>query len=152
MNNNLTVGLIAVVALLGGFYGGFRFESTKIPTASAAVQTPTATGTGRTGTGAGGGGGFGGGGGGGQFLGRGNGGTVTSLTSTGFTLHNPNGTDTKVTFGPTVTVRKTVAGQISDVTENATVQVAGTRDANGNLVATVITLVPLPAASPSPGG
>jgi hypothetical protein len=152
MNNNLTVGLIVVVALLGGFYGGFRYESGKIPTASAASATPPA-GTARTGTGAAGGGFAGGGGGGGGFAGRGNAGTVTGLTSTGFTLHNAaTGTDTKVTFGPTVTVRKTVTGQIGDVANSATVQVTGTRDSSGNLVATAITLVPLPTASPSAGG
>ena len=159
MNNNLTVGLIVVVALLGGFYAGFRYESSKVTTATAAATSTTATGTGagRTGTGAGGGGGFAGGGGGvtgggGGFGGRGNAGTVTNLTATGFTLHSANGTDTKVTFAPTVTVRKTVAGQVGDVIDSATVQVAGTRDSNGNLVATTITLIPLPTASPSPGG
>jgi hypothetical protein len=159
--NNLTVGLIAVIAVLGGFYGGFRYEASKVTTASAAAATTTAgtgttgrTGTG-TGTGAGGGaggagGGFAGGGGAGFAGGRGNAGTITNLTSTGFTLHSANGTDTKVTFASSATVRKTVTGALTDLQNNVTVTVTGTRDSSGNLVATTITLVPL--ASPSPGG
>ena len=80
----------------------------------------------------------------------GNAGTITNLTSTGFTLHSANGTDTKVTFASGATVRKTVAAQQTDLTNTATVTVTGTRDASGNLVATTITIVPV--ASPSPGG
>jgi hypothetical protein len=151
--NNLTVALIAVIAVLGGFYGGFRYEAGKVTTASAAAATPTPRTGGAGGGGFGGAGSGGGAGGGAGFAGgRGNAGTVTNLTSTGFTLHSANGTDTKVTFAPTITVRKSVAGQVSDVSMNATVQVAGTRDSSGNLVAMTITLVPLPTASPSAGG
>jgi hypothetical protein len=156
MNNNLTVGLIVVVALLGGFYGGFRYESGKVTTASAAAATtPGTTARTRTGTGTGAGGAAGGGGfagGAGGAFGRGNAGTVTNLTATGFTLHGANGTDTVVTFAPTATVRKTVAGALTDLTNTATVTVTGTRDSSGNLVATAITIVPLPAASPGAGG
>ena len=103
--NNLTVGLIVVIAVLGGFYGGFRYESGKVPTTSSAAATattggtPTRTGGGGGGTGTAGAGGFAGGG--GAFGGgRGNAGTITNLTATGFTLHSVNGTDTKVTFAP----------------------------------------------------
>jgi hypothetical protein len=152
--NNLTVGLIVVIAVLGGFYGGFRYEASKVTTASAAAAPAGATartpGTGNGTAGGGGGGGFAGGGGAGFAGGRGNAGTITNLTSTGFTLHSANGTDTKVTFASSATVRKTVTGQLSDLQDNVTVTVTGTRDSSGNLVATTITLVPLP--SPSPGG
>jgi hypothetical protein len=153
--NNLTVGLIVVIAVLGGFYGGFRYEASKVTTASAAAAPAGATartpGTGNgTAGGGGGGGGFAGGGGAGFAGGRGNAGTITNLTATGFTLHSANGTDTKVTFASSATVRKTVTGQISDLQDNVTVTVTGTRDSSGNLVATTITIVPLP--SPSPGG
>ena len=158
--NNLTVALIAVIAVLGGFYGGYRYESGKVATTAAAATTTGGTATGRTGAGTGagngtaGGGGFAGAGGGagaGGFAGgRGNAGTVTNLTATGFTLHSANGTDTKVTFAPGATVRMTVAGQLTDIKDAANVAVTGTRDASGNLVATTITIVP--AAAPSPGG
>jgi hypothetical protein len=164
MNKNLTAGLIVAIALLGGFYGGFRYESSKVGTTAAATGTTGTTGTtGRTGTGTGagagaGGGGFAGGGGvtgggagpGGFGGGRGGAGTITNLTATGFTLHTANGTDTKVTFAAGATVRKTVTGALTDLSNSVTVTVTGTRDSSGNLVATTITLVPI--ASPSPGG
>ena len=153
MMNTLTAGLIAVIALLGGFYGGFKYESGKIPTAAAATTSGTAprtaTGAGTGATGAGGFAGGGGAGGGGFAGGRANAGTVANLTASGFTLHSANGTDTKVTFGPDATVRKTVAGQLSDLSNSVTVTVTGTRDSSGNLVATTITIVPVPAASPA---
>jgi hypothetical protein len=157
--NNLTVALIAVIAVLGGFYGGFRYESGKVATTASAAATPAtggvAAGTGRTGAGTAGGGGFAGGGGAGAgagagFGGRGNAGTITNLTATGFTLHSANGTDTKVTFASSATVRKTVTGQLSDLSNSVTVTVTGTRDSSGNLVATAITIVPV--ASPNPAG
>jgi hypothetical protein len=158
---NLTAALFVVIALLGGFYGGFRYESTKVP-ASTPSGSATTTGTGAaangtTGRGANGAGGNGGasnggaGGFGGGFAGRGGVGTITNLTSTGFTLHSANGTDTKVTFASSASVRKTVDGQVSDLQNNLNVTVTGTRDANGNLTATVITIVPA-AANPSAAG
>jgi hypothetical protein len=155
--NNLTAGLIVVIALLGGFYGGFRYESGKVPTAAAATTSGTAprtaTGSGAAAGGGAAGGGFAGGGGGaggGGFAGaRGNAGTITNLTATGFTLHGATGTDTTVTFAPNATVRKTVAGQLSDLSNSVTVTVTGTRDSSGNLVATAITIVPTPTASPA---
>jgi hypothetical protein len=151
--NKLTVGLAVVIALLGGFYGGFRYESGKVgTTASAAASTSAGTAARAGGTAArtpGAGGGFAGAGG-GFGAGRGSAGTITNLTAAGFTLHSANGTDTQVTFASGASVRKTVAGQLSDLQDNTTVAVTGTRDTSGNLVATAITLVPVP--SPSPGG
>jgi hypothetical protein len=157
--SNLTAGIVVVIALLGGFYGGFRYESGKVPAAAAASTGTAATGTtgrGANGTGTGGGAGFAGGGAaggaGGGFAGRGGVGTITNLTSTGFTLHSANGTDIKVTFGSSATVRMTVAGQLTDLKDNVTVTVTGARDASGNITATAITIVPAPAASPAAGG
>lgn len=143
---NLTGALVVAIALMGGFYGGFRYEYAKVPTstgAPAAAVVTTNAGSGTTGATATGGGPSGTTGG-GAFAGRGgNAGTVTNLTATGFTLHSANGTDIKVTFSSSAVVRKTVTGQISDLTENATVTVTGQRDASGNLVATAITIVPV---------
>jgi hypothetical protein len=152
--SNLTAGLVVVIALLGGFYGGFRYESGQVgASANAAAASGTSGAALRTVTGNGttGGGGFAGAGGaaGGFGGGRGSAGTITNLTATGFTLHSANGTDTKVTFAPGATVRKTVTGQLSDLSESATVTVTGTRDSSGNLVATTITIVPLPSVSPA---
>jgi hypothetical protein len=156
--SNLTAGIVVVIALLGGFYGGFRYESGKVPAATTNAAAATgATGTGATGRGAnaGGAGGAGGGaagGAGGGFAGRGGVGTITNLTATGFTLHSANGTDVKVTFGSTATVRMTVAGQLTDLKDNVNVTVTGARDASRNITATAITIIPAPAASPAAGG
>jgi hypothetical protein len=154
--NNLTTGLVVAIALMGGFYAGFRYESGKVPVAAASAASVTAgsasLGTARNGTAGtpGAGGGTAGAPGNGAFAGRGgNAGTVTNLTAAGFTLHSASGTDTKVTFGSGAVVRKTVTGQLSELTDNASVTVTGQRDASGNLVATVITIVP--AATPAGG-
>jgi hypothetical protein len=145
--SNLTAALFVAIALLGGFYGGFRYESAKVTPSNSSSNTPSVTSSAPTTVGGGGaggaGGGFAGGGGaGGGFAQRGAVGTITNLTSTGFTLHSANGTDTKVTFGSSATVRKTADGALSDLSNNLTVTVTGQRDASGNLAATVITIVP----------
>ena len=121
---NLTTGLIVAIALMGGFYAGFRYESGKVPVATASAASVTApsasAGTARNGTAGtpGAGGGAAGAPGAGGFAGRGgNAGTVTNLTATGFTLHSANGTDTKVTLGSSAVVRKTVTGQLSALTD-----------------------------------
>lgn len=149
--NHVTAGLVAFITLLGGFYGGYRYEAAKIPSTTGSTGAAAATtggggaaGGGRIGAGFAGAGGAGGG----IFAGRGGAGTISNLSATGFTLTTPNGTVTKVTLGPSVTVRKTVNGSVSDLQDSETVTVSGTRDAGGNLQATAITIVPAPAASP----
>src|SRR5437588_2114522 len=152
---NLTAALFVGIALLGGFYGGFRYESAKVtPSTSSGTPTVGATAPTTRGGAGGAGGGFAGGGGGaggagGTFAGRGAVGTITNLTSTGFTLHNANGTDTVITLATGATVRKTTDGALSDLSNNLNVTVTGQRDASGNLSETVITIVQ--AATPSGG-
>jgi hypothetical protein len=152
--SNLTAGLVVVIALLGGFYGGFRYESGKVPASSSSAANPSGATAANAPTGRNApngqntnapNGGFGGG-----LAGRGGAGTITNLTSTGFTLHSANGTDVKVTFASGATVRKTADGQLSDLQNNVTVTVTGQRDADGNIAATAITIVP--AATAATGG
>jgi hypothetical protein len=149
--NYVTAGLVAFITLLGGFYGGYRYEAAKVPATNSNPPTALQGGaTGGAGAGAGrAGGGFAGAGGaGGLFAGRGGAGTISNLTATGFTLTTSNGTVTKVTFaGSGVTVRKTEAGSLSDLQNSETVTVTGQRDASGNLTAAAITIVPAPAPS-----
>jgi ABC-type Fe3+-hydroxamate transport system substrate-binding protein len=166
---NLTLTLVVAIAIMGGFYTGFRYEKSK---ADAAVpSSPAAAGTGRTGagtaaspsTGAGAGAGAGGAGaGGGGFGGRGTIGTVSSLNGSTLTLKDAQGNSVTVNLQPTTTVTKTVAGSTGDLTQGVTVTVAGQRTADGTVTATSVTIVPAgtalgggrgaPAASPSPGG
>src|SRR5207244_280275 len=70
-------------------------------------------------------------------------GTISFLSSGSLTIHNAAcNTDVKVTFDPTVVVRKTVTGGVSDLQENQNVTVTGQRQADGSIKATSITLVP----------
>ncbi|HVD01886.1 MAG TPA: hypothetical protein VNG93_12185 [Candidatus Dormibacteraeota bacterium] len=153
--NYVTAGLVAFITLLGGFYGGYSYEAAKVPASTGSGAAAASTGAGAAaaaGAGAGRFGGAFGGGAGGAFAGRGGAGKISNLTATGFTLTTAAGTVTKVTFGSGVTVRKTVTGTTSDLQNGVTVTVTGQRDASGNLTATAVTLVPLPAASATPGG
>ena len=140
--------LVVIVALLGGFYGGYKIGGGS--TANAASST---TGTRTAGNG------FGAGRGlaaacpspgatpaasaSGAAARRGATGTVTNLTSNSFTIHDPRcNTDVKVTFDQSVIVRKTVVGGSSDLQETETITVTGTRQADGSIKANSINIVP----------
>jgi hypothetical protein len=142
--------LVVIVALLGGFYGGY-----KIGGGGTAVAANNTAGSGRTGGATG----FGGGRGiaascpspgatpaasaSGAAARRGATGTVTNLTNSSLTIHDTRcNTDVKVTFDSSVIVRKTVVGQSSDLQENQNVTVTGTRQADGSIKANSINIVP----------
>ena len=151
--------LVIVVALLGGFYGGYKIGGGGTANAAAASN-----GTGNANRGAAG------------FAGRltaacpspgaspsaaasgtaarrGATGTVTNLTSNSLTVHDARcNIDVKVTFDSSVIVRKTVVGQSSDLQESQSVTVAGTRQADGTIKANSITIVPAGAGGGGFGG
>ena len=135
------VALLVVVGILGGFYGGYKVGQNNV-SASTANQAPPRTGNA-------GGGGFAGARGlgaacpspgapspspGTNAVARG---TVTNLTSSSLTVTNTS-CDIKVTFGNTVQIQKTVAGSTSDLKDNLTITVIGTRQADGSIKATTI--------------
>jgi hypothetical protein len=140
--------LVVIVALLGGFYGGYKIGGGS--TASAASST---TGTRTAGNG------FGAGRGlaaacpspgatpaasaSGAAARRGATGTVANLTNNSLTIHDTRcNTDVKVTFDQSVIVRKTVVGGSSDLQETETITVTGTRQADGSIKANSINIVP----------
>jgi hypothetical protein len=144
--------LVVIVGLLGGFYGGYKVGGGGTTASAAASTTGTRTGTG-----------FGGGRGlaaacpspgatpaataSGVAARRGATGTVTNLTSTSLTIHDTRcNTDVKITFDPSVIVRKTVVGQSSDLQETQTITVTGTRQADGSIKANSINIVPAGSA------
>jgi hypothetical protein len=139
--------LVVIVALLGGFYGGYKIGGSG--TANAAAST---TGTLRTATGGAGGRGFAAcpstsaspaAGASGAIARRGTTGTITNLTSNSLTVHDARcNTDVKITFDQSVIVRKTIVGQASDLQESETVAVTGTRQADGSIKANSINIVP----------
>ena len=148
--------LVVVVALLGGFYGGYKIggggtaSAAASSTASASTRTgfgfgggrglaacpnasPSASATASTGSGA--------------TARRGATGTVTNLTNNSLTIHDTRcDTDVKVTFDQSVIVRKTVVGQSSDLQENQSVTVTGTRQPDGSIKANSINIVPAGSA------
>ena len=156
------VALLLVVGILGGFYGGYKTGQNNV-SASAASQNQAS----RTG----GQGAFAGGRGGGGFgsacpsPGAASpspgsnavaSGTVTDLTSTSLTI-TAAGCDVKIVFGNTVQLSKTVTGSTSDLKDNMTVTIVGTRQADGSIKATPIQIGGARVgarggASPSPGG
>ncbi|HKV32546.1 MAG TPA: hypothetical protein VJT14_16195 [Candidatus Dormibacteraeota bacterium] len=141
--------LVVIVGLLGGFYGGYKVGGGGATANAAAATTGTRTG----GTGLGGGRGFAAAcpspgatpapSASGAAARRGATGTVANLTANSFTIHDTRcNTDVKVTFDPSVIVRKTVVGQASDLQEAETITVTGTRQADGSIKANSINIVP----------
>ena len=144
--------LVVIVGLLGGFYGGYKVGGGGT-TASAAAST---NGTRTAGNGLGGG----------RGLAaacpspgatpaasasaaarRGATGTIANLTNNSLTVHDTRcNTDVKITFDPSVIVRKTVVGQASDLQETETITVTGTRQADGSIKANSISIVPAGSA------
>jgi hypothetical protein len=64
---------------------------------------------------------------------------VTNLNSTSMTVTNTS-CDVKVTFGPTVNISKQVLGTTSDLQDNQTVTITGTRQPDGSILAQTIQL------------
>lgn len=155
------IALLVVVGVLGGFYGGYKVGQNNVSASTTTNQTRT----GGNFTG------FGGGGGGRGGFGAAcpspgapspspgtnavASGTVTDLTSSSLTITTP-ACDVKVVFGNTVQVSKTVAGSTSDLSDNTTVTIVGTRQADGSIKATQIQIgariVIRAGAAPSPAG
>jgi len=150
------IALVVIIGILGGFYGGYKVGQNNV-SASAATSSNTR-----------GGGGFTQGRGalagacpspgatpapGGQTFARG---TITNLSSTSMTVSS-TGCDVKVTFSPTTAVSKTVAGSTSDLSDNQTVTVTGTRQADGSILAQAVQVGGVggifrnPGAGASPG-
>ena len=137
------VALLLVVGVLAGFYGGFKVGQSNVSASTSSQKSASRT--------PGNFGGFGGGGGarvnavcpspgapspspGAQAVARG---TISDLTSTSMTITNTS-CDVKVVFGNTVQVSKNVAGNTSDLKDNITVTIIGTRQADGSIKATTI--------------
>ncbi len=145
--------LVVVVALLGGFYGGYKIGGSGTASASANSTTGTLR---TTGNGPGGSRGFAAcpstsaspsAAASGAIARRGATGTITNLTSNSLTVHDTRcNTDVKITFDQSVIVRKTVVGQVSDLQESETITVTGTRQADGSIKANSINIVPAGSA------
>ncbi|MHB8572767.1 MAG: DUF5666 domain-containing protein [Candidatus Dormibacteria bacterium] len=153
------VGIVLAVVIggLGGFYGGFRFGQNNSASAAggAAAQRagrggfggcPSATPNPSASADTGGAAGVGG-------AGRGLAGTITVLSDGSLVVHDVRcSVDTKVSFKPSVIVRKTVLGAVSDLAEGQTVTISGTRNPDGSLAAQSISIQPAGAQNFFRGG
>ncbi len=157
---NLTVALVVVIGILGGFYSGWKYSQSKVSTAgspAAAITFATPAPGASAGTGAQGQGGQGGLTGG--FGGRGTVGQVSAINGSVLTIHNPQtGQDVKVQLSGETTITKTVAGSASDLQPGVNVTVVGQAGADGTVNAVAVSIVQAlpgggrgrPSASPSP--
>lgn len=140
------VALLVVVGVLAGFYGGYRVGQNNVSASTNTTgQFARSSGNG-SGTFTGGGGRGGGFGGacpspgapspspGTQAVARG---SIADLASGSMTITS-TACDVKVTFGPTVTIQKQTAGSTTDLQDNETVTITGTRQADGSIKATTI--------------
>lgn len=135
------VALAVLVGILGGFYGGYKVGHSAVSASSGTQSSrsapaspggfaggrgpagvcPTPGATPSTGT---------------QAIARG---TITNLNSTSMTVTS-TACDVKVTFGATVTIEKQVNGTTSDLQDNLTVTISGTRQADGSILAQTIAI------------
>ncbi len=138
------VALVVLVGVLGGFYGGYKVGRNNVSASSSTAGRTASVGNGSNT--------FTGGRGlgavcpspgatpsaGSQTFARG---TVTDLSGKSMTVTNTN-CDVKVTFGATVTIQMQVLGSTSDLQDNQTVTVTGTRQADGSILAQTIQIGP----------
>jgi len=143
MNNAIGVSVaIALVCAGGGFYGGMKYEQSKV--ASNSTQGAGGNFAGRTGAnGARGAGRFGGGG---ATLG-----TIVSKDATSITVQlvqmgssTPStGTGTRIILiNPSTQVGKFVTGSVNDLSVGASVTAMGTTNTDGSVTATQVQIRP----------
>jgi hypothetical protein len=143
--NQLTVTLIVVIGLLGGFYGGFKYGQNHPPqSTSTTTNTPSLAGAAAAAAAAGAGGGAGSGtgtrgGGAGGFGGNAISGQITAVGNGTITLHETNGTDVQVNVS-SARISKTSQGTSADLAQNTQVTVVGSTDASGTVNATVVSI------------
>jgi hypothetical protein len=149
--NQLSVTLIVVIGLLGGFYGGFKYgqghpppssSSSNSSAAAAALAGSNATGSAGSGSGAGKKAGRGGSTAAGKAGLGGNAltGQITSVENGTITVHDARtGQNVKVNVS-SARVAKTTGGSTADLTQNAQVTVIGTTDSTGTVNATTVTV------------
>jgi hypothetical protein len=141
--NNLTVSLIVVIGILGGFYFGAKYGQGHPPAANAAAaaaataQNRAGTGGGAAGAGGGGGGAFGGGGAGLTAAATG---PITAVNGTTITVQDrATGKLVKIDVS-NARITRTVQGTTSDLTANQNVTVFGQTASDGSVTAQAVTL------------
>jgi hypothetical protein len=148
MNKTIIVLVAIIVAVglaVGSFYGGMAYQRTQ--TANTRAAFFASRGLDANGTNPNGGQGQGQNRG---FFGGGATGQIKSIEGNVVTLSTPQNVTT-VNLSDTTQIEKTVPGALSDLTPGLTVRVTGQRDANGNIAATSILIMPA-NSFPNPAG
>jgi hypothetical protein len=132
--NNLTVSLIVVIGILGGFYFGAKYGQGHPPAANAAAAAAATTQNG------------GGGAGGAGTVGGGNGltaaatGPITAVNGTTITVRDrTTGKDVKIDVS-NARITRTVQGTTSDLTANQNVTIFGQTGSDGSVTAQAVTV------------
>jgi hypothetical protein len=128
--------IVAVILAAGSFYGGMAYQRTQ--TANTRAAFFASRGLDANGTNPNGAQGQGQNRG---FFGGGATGQIKSVEGNVITLSTPQNVTT-VNLSDTTQIEKTGPGTLSDLTPGLTVRVTGQRDANGNIAATSILIMP----------
>jgi hypothetical protein len=140
MSNRLIAGLIVLVGVLVGFYGGAKFGQTHSTAAATSGSGAGTAGQAQTGGSAAPGGGNGGGARGGAFATPAATGQIVAAGDGTITVHDrQSGKDVKVNVGG-ARISKTVQGTAADLTQNEAVTVVGQAGSDGTVNAQVISL------------
>ncbi len=125
MNNKIVIGIIGLVLIAAGFYGGITYAKNKGPVRSGQfVQFGAGGGRGLRGMG-----GF-------------NGGEIISKDATGITIKSPDGSTKIVLIASSTEVMKTVTGSINDLSIGENITAMGQTNSDGSLTASSIQIRP----------
>lgn len=131
MQQKVIAGLVVLVGVLAGFYGGAKYGATHTTASAASTGTATSS-TNRSATGASPGAGAGG------FAAPAAAGQIVAAANGTITVHDrATGKDVKVNVG-SARISKTVQGSAADLTQNQTVTVSGQTGSDGTVNAQVI--------------
>jgi hypothetical protein len=139
MQQKVIAGLVVLVGVLAGFYGGAKYGATHTTASAASTGTATSS-TNRSATGASPGAGAraGAGAGAGGFGAPAAAGQIVAAANGTITVHDrATGKDVKVNVG-SARISKTVQGSAADLTQNQTVTVSGQTGSDGTVNAQVI--------------
>ncbi len=144
---NLTLALVVVIGVLGGFYSGWKYSQSKegaAAPAAAVASLPAAAASASAATTGGGGG----------FAGRGaTAGQVTAVSGSVVTVHNQaTGQDVKVDISSGTVINKTTAGSLTDLRPGVNVTVTGQAGPDGTVSATAVNIVTTLPAGGGGGG
>lgn len=150
-NPTLMISVVAIICMAVGFFGGMKYQQTKVPTFARNRQNavgsmqdnngkPNQTGTTRNtknGTGMG----FGG-----MHIG-----TVSSIDDTSMTIKLQDGSSKIVILSKTTSYKLTTDGSKTDITVGSAVAVSGTTNTDGSVSAENVQLNPAMIGGPQNG-